>query len=45
MALSHAADRHRVLGWLAMISFLGAWLAVVTFITTLAMLIAVGLAG
>ena len=41
IALSKAAERNGPLGWLAMVSFLAAWLAVITFITTLAMLVAV----
>ena len=43
MTLSRAAERNRLLSWLAMVSFLGAWLAVITFMITLTMLVAVAL--
>lgn len=42
--LSRIGERVRLVSWLAMASFLGAWLAVITFLTTLVMLLAVALA-
>jgi hypothetical protein len=44
VVLSRAGERNRLLGWLAMGSFLAAWLAVITFFTTLALLVAVAMA-
>ncbi|MFN0070243.1 MAG: hypothetical protein ACKVVP_01975 [Chloroflexota bacterium] len=41
MLLSRREAQGRALGWLAMASFLAAWLAVITFFTTLFMLVAV----
>jgi hypothetical protein len=43
--LSRRGERNRFFGWLAMASFLIAWLAVITFFTTAIMLAAVWLAG
>ena len=45
MTLSHAGERSHLFSGLAMVSFLGAWLAVITFVTTLVLLLAVGLTG
>ena len=44
ISLSRIGESSRLVGWLAMISFLGAWLAIITFLTTLIMLGAVTLA-
>jgi hypothetical protein len=45
ITLSRAGERNRLLGWAAMVSFLSAWLAVITFFITLMLLIAVAVAG
>lgn len=39
--LSRLGEHRRVIGWLSMVSFLLAWLAVITFMTTLVLLLAV----
>jgi hypothetical protein len=44
LLLSRAAERSRMMSFLAVVSSITAWLAVITFFTTLIMLVAVMLA-